>query len=1189
MSGKKSKTIEKPVSFASRDLRRNAEARLRKKRNVIRRKDDPRVDALLHELQVHQVELEIQNEELQRAFVETGDERKKYRDLFELAPVAFFTVDADGKILEVNHAGAELLGKERNDLIKRRFQHCVAEDGLLEFNKFCRRARTRGTKQACEVQLIGNGEPLAFVRIEGMIAWEGSGTQERIRCAVIDISERKLMEEKNTFQAQLIDGINDAVIASDERFALTYWNKGAERSFGWKAEEVLGRRGEEVLRSEFKDPHRSEIIDKLVKNGFVSGEATQFHKNGEPIQIEFNTIALKDRKGRTTGYLSVNRDITARKRLTEALFEQEEQYRQLFESSPVGIGLADMKGNLLTYNDAMLQSGGYTREDLHNIGNVADLYYKPTQRSEALSMFQKQGFLKNYPVQFKRKDGTPYDAVLSLNSIEIGGKPCLQAVVQDVTESKHAEEALRESEERFRLFSEASSEGVVLHEAGRILDVNRRGAQMLGYEPTDVIGRSVLEFSSPESRAVILKNVQSGYEGLYEAFALRKDGSTFAIELTGRNVLHHGRPARVTLIRDITERKHSEDALRENERQYRLLFESNPHPMWVYDLETLSFLAVNDAAIMKYGYTRAEFLKMTIADIRPTTDIERLKDNIAHITEGLDEAGVWRHRLKDGTIIEVEITSHTLMYNGRRAELVLANDITKRKLAEEALRESEERFRSLFENVAIGLYRTAPDGRILLANPALLRMIGFKSFEELALRNLEETGFEPDYPRSQFRERMEREGQITGLESAWTRNDGSVVYVRESARAVRSTGGNILYYEGTVEDISERKRLEDQLLQSHKMQSIGTLAGGIAHDFNNLLGIIIGHASLMKDELDTSPKMAFSLDAIEKAASRGAALVRQLLTFARKTDVRLEPVQTNDIVRELTKMLDETLPRSIAVTTELAPNLPFIIADSTQIHQVLLNLCVNARDAMPDGGVLSISTSVRTGPSLRTTYPMAAALEYAQIDVADTGIGMDETSRKRIFEPFFTTKEFGKGTGLGLAVAFGIVESHNGFIDVESDAGKGTTFHLFLPAQAGGDKLHPMEVPKSSEVSGGTETILVVEDEELLREMLISTLESKGYSVLVARDGTEAFALYQKHRHSIHLVLTDMGLPGLSGKDLVMHLTEINPSAKVIIASGYLESEVRLETLLAGAKEFIQKPYEPADVLRIIRQVLDQA
>ena len=335
--------------------------------------------------------------------------------------------------------------------------------------------------------------------------------------------------------------------------------------------------------------------------------------------------------------------------------------------------------------------------------------------------------------------------------------------------------------------------------------------------------------------------------------------------------------------------------------------------------------------------------------------------------------------------------------------------------------------------------------------------------------------------------------------------------------------------------------------------------------------------------------MAFSLDAIEKAASRGAALVRQLLTFARKTDVRLEPVQTNDIVRELTKMLDETLPRSIAVTTELAPNLPFIIADSTQIHQVLLNLCVNARDAMPDGGVLSISTSVRTGPSLRTTYPMVAALEYVQIDVADTGIGMDETSRKRIFEPFFTTKEFGKGTGLGLAVAFGIVESHNGFIDVESDAGKGTTFHLFLPAQAEGDKLHPMEVPKSSEVSGGTETILVVEDEELLREMLISTLESKGYSVLVARDGTEAFALYQKHRHSIHLVLTDMGLPGLSGKDLVMRLTEINPSAKVIIASGYLESEVRLETLLAGAKEFIQKPYEPADVLRIIRQVLDQA
>ncbi|MGA9408266.1 MAG: ATP-binding protein, partial [Bacteroidota bacterium] len=388
-------------------------------------------------------------------------------------------------------------------------------------------------------------------------------------------------------------------------------------------------------------------------------------------------------------------------------------------------------------------------------------------------------------------------------------------------------------------------------------------------------------------------------------------------------------------------------------------------------------------------------------------------------------------------------------------------------------------------------------------------------------------------------------------------------------------------------DDTKQQLLEQQLIQAQKLESLGTLAGGIAHDFNNILGIIVGHATLIKRSGLDPEKQSQSIEAITTAAQRGAALVRQLLTFARKSDVIMHRIQLNDSIKEVASLLRETFPKIIDVSMKLQEKLPLILADSTQIHQVLLNLCVNARDAMPEGGKLAISTQTVEGTSIQSKFPKAKICNYVVVEVSDTGSGMDEETRLKIFEPFFTTKEPGKGTGLGLAVAFGIISLHYGFIDVASTPGRGTTFSLYFPVNV--EEIEPFHIKGEmlGETPGGTETILLVEDEEMLRELAKMALKGKGYTVITATNGEEAIQIYKARKKEIALVLSDMGLPKLDGYSAFKELKEINPAIKFVIASGYIDPVQKSEILKSGVKEFIQKPYVPNDMLSKIRNVLD--
>jgi two-component system CheB/CheR fusion protein len=409
-----------------------------------------------------------------------------------------------------------------------------------------------------------------------------------------------------------------------------------------------------------------------------------------------------------------------------------------------------------------------------------------------------------------------------------------------------------------------------------------------------------------------------------------------------------------------------------------------------------------------------------------------------------------------------------------------------------------------------------------------------------------------------------------------------------NARQTTPVGGQEALILLAIDDITQRRLADDRLRQAQKLESIGRLAGGIAHDFNNLLNIISAYATVLAEHGGPDEKKRTEgLEAIQRSVQRGSALVRQLLTFARKTDVVFGPVRLNAVVEEIVEILRATFPKEIVVEADLAPDLPAIKADANQLHQAVLNLCVNARDAMPRGGTITVDTAQVDGDDLRGRFSDAAVKAYARLRISDSGMGMDDETRRRMFDPFFTTKSPGGGQGLGLAVVHGIMRGHGGFIDVSSEPGKGTTVQLYFPISPFAEE-KPRPPVETARPTIGTETILLVEDEGMLLEPVKALLEDKGYHVLSAGDGVEAVKIYEDQGDRIDLVILDMGLPKQGGRETLFRLRSIDPDARILLASGYFDAELKREMLGAGAKAVLRKPYSAEEILRHTRAVLDE-
>jgi two-component system, cell cycle sensor histidine kinase and response regulator CckA len=587
-----------------------------------------------------------------------------------------------------------------------------------------------------------------------------------------------------------------------------------------------------------------------------------------------------------------------------------------------------------------------------------------------------------------------------------------------------------------------------------------------------------------------------------------------------------------------------------------------------------------------YGWSSREALGQNVHTLLRTT----FYDGAPAVEEGLRKRARWSGELqqvrRDGA--EVVVSSRWSLADdepdGLRVQI--NSDITARKQADETLRECEERYRRFVEEDFTGNLIMRPDGQIMTCNPAFARIFGFDSVEEAR-----ETNF-----TSLLRSRKDgselfdlvRQGEtIDTHEMELRQRDGEPVYVVARFVGRFDEQGELTELQGYLFNDTKRKRLEQQLMQAQKMEGLGTLAGGIAHDFNNILAIILGYTTRLEKWRTEPDHIPGSIKVIKDAVERGAALVQQLLASARQTEARLSSLDLNELIRELEKMLQATFPKMISFDLRLDPTLPHITADRSQIHQVLLNLCVNARDAMPSGGTITLETSMTTGAEVSEYFTGAEVGKYVCIRVRDTGTGMTRQERAHIFEPFYTTKERGKGTGLGLSVVYGVVNSHRGFVQVDSELNKGTIFNIYLPLQKAPESVSGNGVEQLGQRTS-SKTILLVEDEEMLRELGVTILEGEGYRVLAAKDGVEAVEMFEANSDNIGLVVCDLGLPRLGGRDAFMRMKEQKPGVRAIVASGYLEPNLRSEMLKAGVIDTIQKPYDFREMLEKIRSVIGE-
>lgn len=630
------------------------------------------------------------------------------------------------------------------------------------------------------------------------------------------------------------------------------------------------------------------------------------------------------------------------------------------------------------------------------------------------------------------------------------------------------------------------------------------------------------------------------------------------------------------------------EGLRTSEAQYRLLFESNPMPMWVFDRNSLRFLAVNEAAIRHYGYSRDEFLGLTIADIRSEEDIPKLMEAVARRVPGLSETELHRHRKKDGTVIQVEVTSHPITLGGRDAELILSHDVTEQRKNQESLRQSEERFATAFRSSPLAItISTEKDGQYVDANDAFVKLMGYQR-EEIVGRTAHELGVwaDPDY-RDRMVRQMDRAERAEPLETRFRTKSGEERRVQISAERIVLDGKSCVL--ANTLDVTESRRLEEQFRQAQKMEAVGRLAGGVAHDFNNLLSVILGCSELAQAAVmpDSAPRKY--LDQIRQAVDRAASLTRQLLAFSRQQVLEPRVLSLNSVVHNVSKMLLRVIGEDVTLSLKPGEPLGSVKADLGQIEQVLMNLAVNARDAMPEGGKIVIETgNVELDETYARQHQSVRPGSYVMLSFSDTGCGMDAKTLAQIFEPFFTTKEPGKGTGLGLSTVYGIVKQSGGYIWAYSEPMRGTTFKIYLPRVD--SPAETLTAQRSDLVfDRGTETILLVEDDEPLRALAAELLRSVGYNVLEASDGNEAIEIAKRQNGSIHLVLTDVIMPGMSGGDLIVHLRNVQPKLAILFMSGYARDLVSRAGVPEPERSLLHKPFTRKSLLTKVRSALNEA
>jgi PAS domain S-box-containing protein len=1141
----------------------------------------------------------------------------RLRTILETEPECVKIIGLEGELLEMNRAGLAMIEADSIEQVRgAQVLKIVAPEHRIAFANLTKKVLA-GNTETLEFKAVGLKGTRRWLETHAVPMRNQTGKITSVLGVTRDITERKRAEyEKALLAAQIEDQherLNNIVAnvpgivweAWDEPDITTqridFVSEYVEKMLGYTVEEWLATPNfwlSIVHPEDRKRIAREEASGKLLGGEGYIKQFRWITKDGRIVWVESQTTVIHDKSGQPIGLRGINIDITERKQLEEErtkliaeLDLGKARLEHIFDNSPSFI--VSMRGPRFVYEMA--------NPAFYQLVGQRDLIGIPV--SEAVPEIMTQGFPDllsqvyhtgepYFGNELAVKLQTPNSSEPEQHYVNFVLLPLREAdnsisgVISygmDVTEQVLAKIKIQESEERYRIVAETANDVIItIDEHSSILFVNAAVENVLGYKPAELIGNDlsiiVPEHSRAAHRAGINRYIQTGkktvsWKGL-ELSALHRDGQEIRAEISIGEYHENNKRFFAAVIRDINERKRAEEIILESEEKYRSIVETANEGIWLTDIETRATYVNRQMAEM-LGYSIDEMLGRPIFDFIFDEDLPAAKHKFEQRLAGKSETGEFRMRRKDGS--EIITLYNSTPRRNHAGEIVgfltMRSDITESKKAEREIQNAETKYRSLVESSPAVVYLTEsqPPFSPIYVSPNISRF-GYTTEEWFARPDLRANIIHEDDRREILRATEEAIARNieTDLEYRIVRRDDTIIWIHEKGRFVLDGQGNKTGWQGVMVDITKTKELEEQLRQSQKLESVGRLAGGIAHDFNNMLTAINGYSELTLRKLDAESPLRRNIEEIKKAGERSALLTHQLLAFSRKQVMQSSILDLNEVIVDTGEMLERVIGEAIRLETRLGAK-GHIKGDAEQLSQIIMNLAVNARDAMPQGGKLTIETAdVFLNEEFAAKHYPTEVGSYVMLSVTDNGSGMDSETQKIIFEPFYTTKAAGKGTGLSLATVYGIVKQSGGFIWVESEIGVGSTFNVYLPCIDGEIESQNVE----TDVEGSTEAavILVVDDEDLVRAMTRQALEECGYQIIEASSGRAALEICRQMTSQIELVITDVMMPEMDGRELAGKLAEFCPQMRVLFTSGYSNyPDVRLNSI--GINNFIQKPF----------------
>jgi len=986
----------------------------------------------------------------------------------------------------------------------------------------------------------------------------------------------------------LIDSSPDFFFLKDLDLRYRLVNDANAQFFGRDKSDILGRTDAELM------PEGAAIACRTSDRQAVCEKKTVITVEpvGDKFYETYKFPVFSD--GKVVGVGGIVRDITNRRRIEKMLGEVEARYRLLFEHAPDGVVIVDpVTAQFLEFNQAAHRQLGYSREEFALLSILdIDAVESPEETKERIKKVIREG-RDDFETLHRTRRGEIRNVDVVAQMTEMSGQAVYHCVWRDITEQKRMQKALKAGEEKYRKIFEGASEGICqTTPEGRCLSVNPAFARMFGYvSPREMIDsvRNIGEqhYVNPGDREEMVRTLREHdrVEGC-EVEVCRKDGSRFWISVN----MHAVRDPSANILyvegtaEDITKRKQIEEELHRSNALYKTIFDNSCTSMVIIDEHTTIVLC-NEEWTKLSGYSREETEgRKSWTEFVHEEDLSTMRKY--HAERRVDAGNTPRQyefRFIDRRGNVHNLVNVAAMIPGTKMSVAANLDITDLKQAEKALVESEEKYRSVVENSLVGVY-ILESGLFRYVNRRLCEIIGY-TYEELVDKRGPLEFVHPDDREGLeeiYRKGLAGEATDSRYDFRAIRKDGQIITFRLISSLTMYEGRRLIM--GSLLDVTREKSLEEKLLQSQKMEALGTLAGGIAHDFNNILTALAGYGTLLQMKMDEADPLHVYVDQILSASGKAAQLTRSLLAFSRQQPITRCHVDVNGLIRGTEKLLKRLLTEDIELKTMLSSGDIAVMADPTQIDQILFNLATNARDAMPGGGTLTIATEVvELDEGFRHAHGYGEPGPYVLISFSDTGLGMDKATQEHIFDPFFTTKEVGRGTGLGLSTVYGAVKQHNGYISVLSEPNMGTTFHIYLP---GAMKAGKEEKKTRFTVRGGNETILIAEDNGAVRDLIGKILTQYGYRTIEAVDGADALARF-KETGDIDLLVLDSVMPRMNGRETYNEIRKIKPGIKVIFTSGYTRDVFLDKGIEDGKFNFLQKPISPDTILRKVREVLD--